>query len=165
MPRAIHGTADGCKLLVIHGHELDAVVQNFKFLAFIGDVGYTLLLKLNAPVNYLRQKLGLGFWSLSAAVKRSVKEAVNFIGAFEEGIVRMSREDEVDGVVCGHIHTPVIREIDGVSYYNTGDWVESTSALLEHFDGTIELLTHFEADDDSSPEEALPILMEGVVAA
>jgi len=165
MPRAIHETADGRKLLIIHGHELDAVVQNIKFLAFIGDVGYSLLLKLNGPVNYLRQKLGLGFWSLSAAVKRSVKEAVNFIGAFEEGVVRMARADGVDGVVCGHIHTPIIREIDGVPYYNTGDWVESTSALLENFDGRIELLTHFEADDEIQGGEAMPLAIEGAVAA
>jgi UDP-2,3-diacylglucosamine pyrophosphatase LpxH len=124
-----------------------------------------LLLKLNGPVNYLRQKLGLGFWSLSAAVKRSVKEAVNFIGAFEEGVVRMARADGVDGVVCGHIHTPIIREIDGVPYYNTGDWVESTSALLENFDGRIELLTHFEADDEIQGGEAMPLAIEGAVAA
>jgi UDP-2,3-diacylglucosamine pyrophosphatase LpxH len=170
MPRAIHETADGRKLLIIHGHELDAVVQNIKFLAYIGDVGYSILLRLNSPVNYLRRKLGLGFWSLSAAVKRSVKEAVNFIGAFEEGVVRMARADAVDGVVCGHIHTPVIREIDGVPYYNTGDWVESTSALMENFDGTIELMTHFEADDETHEGEThggetLPMLIEGVVAA
>jgi UDP-2,3-diacylglucosamine pyrophosphatase LpxH len=169
MPSAIHETADGRRLLVIHGHELDAVVQNVRWLAFIGDVGYTILLKLNGPVNYLRRKFGLGFWSLSAAVKRSVKEAVNFIGAFEEGVVRLAKADGADGVVCGHIHTPVIRDIGGVPYYNTGDWVESTSALLENYDGTIELVTHFEADGESSGNEpgaeTVPVLVEGVVAA
>ena len=141
-PRAIHLTADGRRLLVIHGHELDTVVQNIKWLAFVGDVGYQFLLKLNEPVNWARRHLGLGYWSLSSAVKRNVKNAVSFIGAFEKAIVRYSEKDGVSGVVCGHIHSPVIRKIDGVDYYNCGDWVESCSALVEDFDGEIELLTH-----------------------
>lgn len=149
MPRAIHETADGRRLLIIHGHELDAVVQNIKWLAFIGDIGYSLLLRLNGPVNRIRKMLGREeFWSLSAHVKKSVKEAVNFVGAFEEGVVRLARQEKAEGVVCGHIHTPVIREIGGLPYYNTGDWVESTSALLEHYDGKIELITHYEAAID-----------------
>ncbi len=148
MPRAVHETATGERLLVIHGHELDTVVQNIKWLAFIGDIGYQILLKLNGPVNRVRRMLGREFWSLSAHVKKSVKEAVSFIGAFEEGVVRLARQEGADGVVCGHIHTPIIREIDGMPYYNTGDWVESTSALVEHFDGSIELMTHLEATMD-----------------
>ncbi len=154
MPRVIHQTADGRKLLVIHGHELDTVVQNIRWLAFIGDMGYQLLLKLNGPVNRVRQMLGREFWSLSAHVKKSVKEAVSFIGAFEEGVVRLARLDGVDGVVCGHIHTPVIREIQGMPYYNTGDWVESTSALVEDFEGRMELITHFEAQVDANQVQA-----------
>ena len=141
IPRAIHETADGRKLLVIHGHELDTVVQNIKWLAFVGDLGYQLLLQLNAPVNWVRRHLGLGYWSLSSAVKRNVKNAVSFIGEFEKAIVRYSETDGVSGVVCGHIHSPIIRKIDGVDYYNCGDWVESCSALVEDFDGKIELLT------------------------
>ena len=119
-------------------------MQNARWLAFAGDIGYQLLLKLNTPVHYLRQFFGLGYWSLSAAVKKSVKEAVSFVGAFEQGIVRFAQEDHVEGVVCGHIHSPVIRTIDSVAYYNSGDWVESTSALVEDFDGKIELITNFE---------------------
>ena len=159
MPKAIHTTADGQRLLVIHGHELDTVVQNMRWLAFVGDVGYQLLLKLNTPVNAIRRRLGLGYWSLSAAVKKSVKEAVNFVGTFETGIARLAGADRCDGVVCGHIHTPVIRDIEGVAYYNTGDWVESTSALIEHFDGRMELMTHFEAEDDD-PAELTPLLLD-----
>ncbi len=136
---AIHVTADGRRLLVLHGHELDTVVQNIRWLAFIGDVGYEFLLRLNRPLNFVRRLLGLHFWSLSACVKMNVKNAVSFIGEFEQGIVRYSREYKVDGVVCGHIHTPVIRNIEGVEYYNCGDWVESCSVLLEDFDGHIEL--------------------------
>ncbi len=142
MQRDIHTTVDGRRLLVIHGHELDTVVQNLKWLAYVGDVGYQLLLKLNAPVNAMRRLLGLGYWSLSAYVKKSVKNAVSFIGEFEKAIVQYAQADHVDGVVCGHIHSPVIRMIGATAYYNSGDWVESLSALVEHFDGRIELLLH-----------------------
>jgi UDP-2,3-diacylglucosamine pyrophosphatase LpxH len=154
-PRAIHTTADGRRLLVIHGHELDTVVQNIKWLAYIGDVGYQLLLRLNTPVNWFRRVFGLGYWSLSAYVKKSVKNAVSFIGEFEKAIVQYSKDDQVDGVICGHIHSPVIREIDGVAYLNSGDWVESKSALLEDFSGKIQLITQFEASAEmitSAPE-------------
>jgi UDP-2,3-diacylglucosamine pyrophosphatase LpxH len=140
MPRAIHETADGRRLLVIHGHELDTVVQNIKWLAVIGDVGYQLLLLLNQPVNFARRVFGLGHWSLSAYVKKRVKDAVSFIGKFEEAIVRFAKSDHVSGVVCGHIHSPAIRRIGDTDYYNSGDWVESCSALVEDFDGRIELM-------------------------
>jgi UDP-2,3-diacylglucosamine pyrophosphatase LpxH len=139
--RAVHETADGRRLLVIHGHELDAVVQNSKWLAHVGDIGYSILLRLNAPLNWVRRLMGLGCWSLSAAAKRSVKNAVNYIGAFEDAVVRLAKlEGRIDGVVCGHIHTPCIRQIRDLTYYNSGDWVESLSALVEHADGSIELL-------------------------
>ena len=149
--RAIHTTADGRRLLIIHGHELDAVVQNIKWLAYVGDVGYQLLLRLNGPINALRRICGLGYWSLSAYVKKSVKNAVNFIGRFEEEIVRYAREDNVAGVVCGHIHLPIIREIGGIAYYNSGDWVESLSALVEDFTGRIELVMGFAMDGAALP--------------
>jgi UDP-2,3-diacylglucosamine pyrophosphatase LpxH len=153
MPRALHTTVDGRRLLIVHGHELDTVVQNIRWLALIGDLGYTLLLKLNGPVNLLRRLFGLGYWSLSAAVKRSVKEGVNFIGAFEKGIVQMAREAQAHGVVCGHIHTPAIRDFDGITYLNCGDWVESRSALVEHRDGRIELIRDFLADAGDLPRD------------
>ena len=153
MPRAIHTTADGRRLLVIHGHELDTVIQNMKWLAYAGDLGYQFLLKLNTPVNAARRLLGLGYWSLSAAVKKRVKDAVSFIGEFEKAIVHYARRDAVDGVVCGHIHSPVIRMIGGTAYYNSGDWVESLSALTEDFDGKIELLIHrLHASKPTSPK-------------
>jgi len=139
---AIHVTADNRRLLVIHGHELDTVVQNIKWLAFVGDAGYQFLLGLNGPVNYVRRICGFGYWSLSASVKKSIKNAVSFIGRFEEAIVRYSKDYSVDGVVCGHIHSPVIRKIENVDYYNSGDWVESCSALVEDFSGNISLLTN-----------------------
>lgn len=157
VPRAIHTTADGRHLLVIHGHELDAVVQNIKWLAHLGDVGYQLLLALNGPVNRCRRLFGLGYWSLSSYVKMSVKNAVSFIGKFEKAIVEFGKSDQVHGVVCGHIHAPVIREIDGVMYYNSGDWVESLSALLEDFDGKIELMTNFRFTPETVKSEPLDL--------
>jgi len=138
---AIHVTADNRRLLVMHGHELDTVVQNIKWLAFVGDAGYQFLLSLNGPVNYIRRMFGFEYWSLSANVKKSIKNAVSFIGRFEEAIVRYSKDHSVDGVVCGHIHSPVIRKIENVDYYNSGDWVESCSVLLEDFEGKITLMT------------------------
>lgn len=139
--RAIHTTADGRRLLVFHGHELDVIVQNVRWLAHVGDIGYTLLLRLNAPLNWIRKILGFNYWSLSGAAKRQIKTAVSYIGAFEDAVVRLVRmEDNIHGVVCGHIHTPCIRQVGRVEYFNTGDWVESLSALVEEEDGRMSLL-------------------------
>jgi len=149
---AIHTTADGRRILVIHGHELDTVVQNLGWLAHVGDIGYTLLMRFNGLINFFRRRFGLGYWSLSAYVKAEVKNVVSFIGQFEESVVRYAREHEVDAVLCGHIHTPAARDIGGVTYYNTGDWVESGTAIIEHFDGRMELV-HFPLDQ---PPAELP---------
>ena len=134
VPQAIHTTADGRRILVMHGHELDTVVQNMGWLAHVGDIGYQLLLQLNRPVHWVRNRLGLAPWSLSAYVKSRVKNAVNFIGDFEEAIGRYAQDHGAQAVLCGHIHTPAIRQIGEISYYNSGDWVESCTALIE--DGT-----------------------------
>ena len=136
----IHLTPDGRRILVIHGHELDTVVQNMRWLAFVGDLGYEFLLKLNRPLNWLRRRCGLGYWSLSSYAKQRIKNAVSFVGKFEEAIVRYSHDYNVTGVICGHIHWPVIRKIGDVDYFNSGDWVESSSALVEDFEGHIHLL-------------------------
>jgi UDP-2,3-diacylglucosamine pyrophosphatase LpxH len=143
--RAVHLTADGRRLLVIHGHELDAVVQGTRWLAHLGDVSYQFLLRLNRPLNFFRRLFGLEYWSLSAYAKRTVKGAVNYVSKFEEAIVRFSKDDDVQGVVCGHIHQAAVRPIGNLTYYNCGDWVESCSALVEHECGRIELLTDLHA--------------------
>ena len=148
---AIHTTADGRRLLVIHGHELDTVVQNLGWLAHVGDIGYTLLMRCNGVVNFFRRLAGLGHWSLSAYVKSEVKNVVSFIGQFEESVVRYARDYDVDGVLCGHIHTAATRKIQGIEYYNTGDWVESSTAIVERYDGTLELIYH----EPSEPEELI----------
>ena len=139
---AIHKTADGRRMLIIHGHELDTVVQNVKWLAYLGDAGYQFLLSLNPAINFFRRRFGLGYWSLSAYAKKRVKDAVNFIGEFEKAIVRYAEKFSVDAVLCGHIHSVAIHQFGRVTYYNCGDWVESCTALIERYDGTIELVTY-----------------------
>src|SRR3977135_2934893 len=139
---AIHKTADGRRMLIIHGHELDTVVQNVKWLAYIGDVGYQFLLSLNPAINFFRRRFGLGYWSLSAYAKKRVKDAVNFIGEFEKAIVRYAEQFAVDAVLCGHIHNAAIHQLIGATYYNCGDGVESCTAMVEQQDGTIELVAY-----------------------
>lgn len=137
---AIHTTADNRRILVMHGHELDTVVQNARWLAFAGDVGYQFLLSLNPAINFFRRRFGFGYWSLSAYAKKRVKDAVSFVGKFEEAIVRYAARHDVEAVLCGHIHSAAIRQFGNVTYYNCGDWVETCSALVETEDGAIELL-------------------------
>jgi len=138
--KAIHTTADGRKLLIIHGDEFDAVMLAHRWLAFVGDAAYGALMRLNVTINWIRQRLGKPYWSLSKVAKHKVKNAVEFIGRFEELVAREAAERKVDGVVCGHIHTADIRDLAGVTYYNDGDWVEGCTALVEHFDGRMEIL-------------------------
>jgi UDP-2,3-diacylglucosamine pyrophosphatase LpxH len=140
--RAIHVTACGERILVIHGHELDAVVQNVKWLAFAGDLGYQFLLSLNPLINFVRRRSGLGYWSLSAYAKRRVKDAVSFIGKFEAAVAHYAERYDVDAVLCGHIHSAAIREFGNVTYYNCGDWVESCTALVEGDDGILSMLNY-----------------------
>jgi UDP-2,3-diacylglucosamine pyrophosphatase LpxH len=111
-----------------------------RWLAFAGDLGYQFLLSLNPAINFFRRLFGHGYWSLSAYAKKRVKDAVNFIGEFEKAVVRYAEREGVDAVLCGHIHNPSIRQIGNVSYFNCGDWVETCSAVVENYDGSIELL-------------------------
>lgn len=137
---AVHETADGRRLLVLHGDEFDAVVMGQRWLAFAGDTAYNLLLRLNVVINAVRRRFDLPYWSLSAHAKHKVKDAVAFISRFEETVAHAAGKRRVDGVVCGHIHTAEIRDFDGVAYYNDGDWVESCTALVERADGAMEIL-------------------------
>lgn len=138
--RAEHMTVDGRLLLVLHGDEFDGVVRHARWLSHAGSLAYTLLLKMNRPVNRVRAALDLPYWSLSAYLKRKAKRAVQVVADFEAAVVDAARRAEADGVVCGHIHCAEDREMDGVRYLNCGDWVESCTALAEHVDGRLELL-------------------------
>ena len=137
---AIHTTADGRTFLVTHGDEFDGVVQHAKWLAFLGDWSYRTILMLNTLFNLARRKMGFGYWSLSAFLKGKVKNALQFIENFEGAVADEARRRGVDGVICGHIHKAEMRDIDGITYINDGDWVESCTALVEHMDGRLELL-------------------------
>jgi len=141
---AFHDTADGRRLMVLHGDEFDTIMLAHRWLAFVGDALYHMMMKLNGWVASVRKLFGLPYWSISKAAKHKVKNAVEFISKYEEVVARAAGERGVDGVVCGHIHTAEIREFSHegkiVSYYNDGDWVEGCNALVEHFDGTMELL-------------------------
>ena len=137
---AIHVTADGRRLLVIHGDAFDAVVMHARWLALLGDGAYTATLWLNRYFNTARRRLGYPYWSLSAYLKRRVKNAMQYIGSFADAVADEARRRGVEGVVCGHIHHAELREIGGILYCNSGDWVESCTALVEHFDGRLELI-------------------------
>jgi UDP-2,3-diacylglucosamine pyrophosphatase LpxH len=137
---AEHVTADGRRLLVIHGDLFDAVVQQAKWLAHVGDALYLLALKLNRWVNHWRAQLGFPYWSLAQFLKHRVKNAVNYIGKFEEALAEEARRREFDGVICGHIHKAEIRDIGGILYCNDGDWVESLTALVELESGELRIV-------------------------
>ena len=134
---AIHNMADGRKLLVLHGDEFDGVVRYAKWLARLGDKAYQFALALNHWFNHLRRHLGYPYWSLSAYLKQRVKNAVQFIDDFEAVVAREASFRGVDGVVCGHIHKAELKELSGVLYCNSGDWVESCTALVETLDGNL----------------------------
>jgi len=150
--KAIHQTADGRKLLVLHGDEFDTIMLAHRWLAFVGDAAYSMLMRLNVVVNAVRRRMGLPYWSLSKMAKHKVKNAVSFISRFEEVVAHEAGMRGVDGVVCGHIHNAEMREIEGIQYYNDGDWVEGCTALVEHSDGRMEIL-HW-ADEIAAREMA-----------
>jgi UDP-2,3-diacylglucosamine pyrophosphatase LpxH len=137
---ATHTTAAGVRLLIIHGDEFDSVVRYAKLLALLGDGAYSTALTFNRWFNALRRRLGYPYWSLSAWLKRQVKEAVKAVDRFETALANEALRRGFDGVVCGHIHHAEMREVSGVLYLNDGDWVESCTALVEHHDGRLELI-------------------------
>lgn len=137
---AVHETADGRRLLVIHGDEFDGVIRYAKFLALLGDWAYDWALTLNLWFNAARRRLGYPYWSLSQWLKRQVKGAVKAIDRFETALATEAKRRGLDGVVCGHIHHAEMREVGGVLYVNDGDWVESCTALVEHADGRLDLV-------------------------
>ena len=144
MRAAFHDTADGRRLMVLHGDEFDTIMLAHRWLAFVGDALYHVMMKLNNWVAAARKRLGLPYWSISKAAKNKVKNAVEFISKYEEVVARAAAERGVDGVVCGHIHTAEFRSFEyggkRVEYWNDGDWVEGCNALVEHAAGRMEIL-------------------------
>ena len=140
MREDIHVAADGRRFLVTHGDQFDVVVRRAKWLAYVGDWAYATLLTTNTAINRVRRRLGLTYWSLSAYLKHKTKKAVEFIGRFEVALSEEARKRDVDGVICGHIHTAEIKDMRGILYVNDGDWVESCTALVEHASGQLEII-------------------------
>jgi len=137
---ATHITADGRRFLILHGDEFDGVIRHARWLSVLGAWAYVGILKLNRHVNRVRRWMQLPYWSLSAYLKHRTKRAVQFIADFENAVAQRAKTKDVDGVICGHIHHPEMRTIDGVQYVNIGDFVESCTALVEHHDGHLEIV-------------------------
>ncbi len=148
---AIHETADGKRLWVLHGDRFDGVIVFAKWLAHVGDRAYGVALRLNDLLFKVRKALGLPYWSLSAFLKHKVKNAVEYISRFEEIVAQEAAARGVDGVVCGHIHHAEIRRIGDVLYLNDGDWVESCSALVEDAHGNMEILRWADPSERRAP--------------
>ena len=136
----IHTAADGRRYLVIHGDLFDLVIRHARWLALLGSHAYDVAIWLNTHFNAVRRAFGLNYWSLSRWVKLKVKNAVNFIGEFERTLTSEARRRGADGVICGHIHHPVIRAERDLTYVNCGDWVESCTAVVEHYDGRLQIV-------------------------
>ena len=139
---AIHTTADGKRFLVLHGDQFDKVIRSIPWIAHVGDMIYDALTALNSAYNKVTELLGLEYRSIAALAKMSVKRVVSFIGKFEEALVTTGRDNDVDGVICGHIHHATIRNIENMCYVNTGDWVENCTAIVENTSGALELICH-----------------------
>jgi UDP-2,3-diacylglucosamine pyrophosphatase LpxH len=150
LEEAVHTSASGKRYLVLHGDKFDGVVCFSPWLAKLGDQAYEISMSLNVLVNRMRHVFKLPYWSLSACLKHKVKKTVEFLSRFEEAVVREARQRNCSGAICGHVHTPENRMIDGIHYLNDGDWVESCTALVEHFDGRFEIITSHPAREDAS---------------
>lgn len=137
----VHMAADGRRYLVLHGDEFDQVTRYHRWLAVLGDIGYNFLVRANGWISRLRRGLHIpGYWSLAGYAKRRVKSAVSFIFDFEDAVIHAVRERGLDGVICGHIHSATVKETDGITYINCGDWVDSCTAIVEHMNGRMELI-------------------------
>lgn len=138
--QTVHETADGRRFIIMHGDEFDVVVRYSKWLAFLGDWAYEIALGLNTYLNVIRRYIGMPYWSLSAYLKNKVKSAVSFIGEFETALANEAERENADGIICGHIHHATMKDINGVMYVNTGDWVESCTAVGETLEGKLEII-------------------------
>lgn len=136
----VHVTPDGRRLLVTHGDELDHAVRFSRLNRLVGDWAYNAMMSVNRWVNRIRDRLGLPYWSLSGWVKNHVAQADAAIQAYQVAAVTMVREKGYDGIICGHLHHPVIQQYEDILYCNDGDWVENCTALLEDEGGQLKLL-------------------------
>lgn len=139
--RHVYVSSKGQKYLVVHGDMFDSVMKaELKWLMHVGDVAYNSLIWLNTKLNWIRLKLGMRYWSLSKFLKQKTKQALNFIDNFELKLAKYAKEKNFDGVICGHIHHAKISSVEGIHYINTGDWVESCTAIVETENGNFKLI-------------------------
>jgi hypothetical protein len=143
-----HIGADGKHYLVVHGDLFDGITRLAPWLGFLGDKLYDFILTLNSKFNWFRHKLGFGYWSLSRYLKYRVKKALDFMFQFEKNLAGYCKRRGFDGVIAGHIHHAEIKNVDGITYMNDGDWVESCTALVEHWNGRWEIITWTKEKDD-----------------
>lgn len=136
-----HNTREG-RYLVVHGDGFDSVTSQHKWLAVLGDIAYQATMNLNLLYNRIREKRGLPYRSFSRWVKSKVKSAVAFVDKYEEQLQHLARQHNHRGIICGHIHTPADKQLGDMHYLNSGDWVESLTALVEHYDGGFEVITY-----------------------
>lgn len=141
-----HTLLSNQKILCVHGDDFDIITRYHKWLAILGDIGYTGLLWLNRHLATVRNKIGLPYWSLSAFIKYQVKSAVNFISDFEESVSNEGIKQKVDGVICGHIHSLNLTYINNIIYGNCSDWVETCGGLVEHLNGNLESFIYSQRD-------------------
>lgn len=162
----IHETLDGRRYWLVHGDEYDQVTRHHRWVAVLGDVGYNALVRINLVLSRVRRLLRRpGYWSLAGYAKNKVKKAVSFIFDFEDAVAHAAAQRGVDGVVCGHIHSAADRRIGNVRYLNCGDWVDTCSAVVEHFDGRIEVVHWGVQGAAASPAPlALPALTAALAA-
>ena len=139
--QVIHETVDKKKYLVVHGDQFDGIIQCAKWLAMLGSITYDFLIYFNRYINFFRKKLGYEYWSLSNYLKFTVKNAVKFVSEYEKLVCNYAKQFKVEGIICGHIHHANMQSMNGIHYINDGDWVESCTALVEHFDGKLELIS------------------------
>jgi UDP-2,3-diacylglucosamine pyrophosphatase LpxH len=154
---AVHTTADGRRLLVLHGDMFDVITRYHRWIALAGDLAYEATMAANYWFNRVRRQLGMGYWSLSAFAKQRVKTAVSIVSSFEESVAHECKRRGLDGVICGHIHHAEIRTIEGVTYHNCGDWVESCTALAEDFNGKLSVMRWVRIDHLNESPKVTPL--------
>lgn len=140
--KMVYESISGERHLLIHGQQFDLVIRCNPWIAKLGDTGYHILIRLNKIYNYIRRKLGFKYWSLSKYIKVHVKKAIDFINRFETTATRYAKELDCSSVICGHIHHPEVKDIDGIKYVNCGCWTDiaNCTAYVEYHDGKMEMI-------------------------
>jgi UDP-2,3-diacylglucosamine pyrophosphatase LpxH len=136
----IHHALNGDRYLVVHGDGFDTVSTDYKWVAALGAIGYDQLMKVNRLYNRYRSWCGKDYFSMSKAIKSKVKSAVSFVDRYQDQLQMLAKRKGCQGIICGHIHTAADEQLEGIHYLNSGDWVESLSAVVEHPDGRFEVL-------------------------